>query len=303
MTANVLVTGGAGFIGSHLTRALIQKGYAVRVLDNLAYGRRECIPTDALFIQGDISNLDCCHAAMQDVQYVFHCAAMSRAAPSLAQMDICTQVNIVGTQNILMAAREAKVKKIIYSGSSTYYGNQPTPHIEYETPAEFLNFYSLSKHVGESYCLMFDKLFNLPSVILRYFNVYGPGQPRQGVYALVIGCFLDQWRRNEPLIIHGTGEQRRDFIHVQDVVQANIAALKEDVRHQIFNIGSGTNLSIKTLAHMISPHHVHQPRRPGDAEETLANIERARKYLRWQPKISFAKGLSELMKADYTHRT
>ena len=176
-----------------MAEALIDKGYQVRILDNLSYGQVDCVPAAAEFVKGDIGCLETCHQAMLGISGVFHCAAMSRAGPSLDNIDCCTQVNIVGTQNILIAARDAGVKKIIYSGSSTYYGNQPAPHQEYETPGEFINFYALSKRVGEQYCLLFDEVFNLPCIILRYFNVYGPRQPKVGAYALVMGIFLQQW--------------------------------------------------------------------------------------------------------------
>lgn len=295
MKKTVLVTGGAGFIGSHLTQMLLEKNYSVRVLDNLIYGRREWLPAAAEFIEGDIRDQDTCHRAMENIDGIFHCAAMSRAAPSVDNIDLCTQVNIVGTQNILLAARAAGVKKIIYSGSSTYYGNQPTPHHEHNTPSEFLNFYALSKYVGEKYCLMFDELFNLPCVIFRYFNVYGPRQPQAGAYALVLGVFLQRWATGETLKIHGDGQQRRDFIHVTDIAAANIAAYESDIRHEILNIGSGSNISIKELANLITPDQTHGPRRPYDAEATLADIQRTREILAWQPSVTFESGVKEMM--------
>jgi len=290
----VLVTGGAGFIGSHLSAALLEKGYQVRVLDNLIYGQREWIPAGAEFIEGDICDIATCRQAMKNVIGVFHCAAMSRSAPSLDNIDECTCTNILGTQNMLMAARDAGVKKIIYSGSSTYYGNQPPPHHEYETPADFFNFYALSKQVGEQYCLMFDDVFNLPCVVLRYFNVYGPRQPEIGAYALVLGIFLQRRSQDKALEIHGDGSQRRDFIHVKDVVAANIQAFESDIRHEIFNIGSGTNISIQELADMISDNQLYQPRRTADAQITLADIGRAKNRLKWQPTISIRQGIDEL---------
>ena len=182
----VLVTGGAGFIGSHLCEGLLARGYKVRVLDSLIYGRREDVPRDAEFIQGDIRDLETCRRATQGMEGVFHCAAMSRAGPSQEQVDICTQSNITGTQNMLLAARDCGVKGFIYSGSSTYYGNRQVPHRE-DDPPDLLNIYGLTKYVGAQYCSLFDKAFDLPTVSLRYFNVYGPRQPETGVYALVLG--------------------------------------------------------------------------------------------------------------------
>ena len=297
----VLVTGGAGFIGSHLSQALLTKGYEVRILDNLSYGNSAWVPRGAEFIKGDITSLSTCIQAMNGIDGVFHCAAMSRSGPSMDNIDTCTQTNILGTQQILIAARDAQVKKIIYSGSSTYYGNQPAPHHEHKTSGEFLNVYALSKRVGEQYCLLFDNAFDLPCIILRYFNVYGPRQPRVGAYALVMGIFLERFTKGLALEIHGDGEQRRDFIHVQDVVNANIAAFESPIRHEIYNIGSGTNTSIKELATMISPHHVHQPRKAADADVTLADISQVTEALKWKPTFSLAEGINEL-KTSYAQK-
>lgn len=292
---NVLVTGGAGFIGSHLVHTLIDRGYHVRVLDNLRYGNLKWIPKIAEFIQGDIVDLNTCHLAMKDISGVFHCAAMSRAGPSLDHIDECTRTNVLGTQNILIAARDAGVKKIIYSGSSTYYGNQPPPHHEYQTQSEFLNFYALTKYMGEKYCLFFDEIFNLPCVILRYFNVYGTRQPETGPYALVLGIFLQRLKENMSLEIHGSGEKRRDFVHVNDVVSANIAAFESHIHHEILNVGSGNNFSIKELADMLSPHQIHVEDRKADAKETLADISRIRELLNWEPSITLQEGIRDIL--------
>jgi nucleoside-diphosphate-sugar epimerase len=290
---NVLVTGGAGFIGSHLCEGLLARGYKVRVLDSLVYGRREWVPAECEFIEGDIRDLAACQGAAAGMQGVFHCAAMSRSGPSQEQIDVCTQSNITGTQNMLLAARDAGVKRFIYSGSSTYYGNRAPPHRESDPP-DLLNIYGLTKRVGEQYCLLFDEGFGLPCVVLRYFNVYGPRQPETGAYALVLGIFLRRHADNAVLEIHGDGSQRRDFVHVRDVVAANIAAYESEVRGEIFNVGSGESLSVKELADMISPHQAHVEGRKGDAATTLADISKIRAALGWSPRISFADGLHEL---------
>ena len=292
--SNLLVTGGAGFIGSHLTRELLARGHQVRVLDSLIYGLRDWVDPRAEFIEGDIRDPETCHRAMVGIEGVFHAAAMSRSGPSLDNIDACTQANIVGTQNVLIAARDAGVRRLVYSGYSTFYGSQPPPHREYETPSDFLNFYGLSKHVGEEYCLMFDKAFDLPVVVLRYFNVYGPRQPQVGAYALVLGIFLRRWLDGETLIIHGDVQQRRDFIHVRDVVRANIMALESDRRAEIFNVGSGTNVSVQELADMISDRQEPGPRREGDAKVTLADISRIKAALGWAPLTPFTEGVEEL---------
>ena len=294
----MLVTGGAGFIGSHLCEGLLARGHQVRVLDSLVYGAPENLPVGVDFIQGDIRDLATCQRAADGVDGVFHCAAMSRSGPSQEQIDICTQSNITGTQNMLLAARDAGVKGFIYSGSSTYYGNRPVPQRE-DDPPDLLNIYGLTKYVGAHYCTLFDRDFDLPCVTLRYFNVYGPRQPETGVYALVLGIFLNRRANQQVLEIHGDGKQRRDFVHVRDVVAANIAAYEhvreKGVRGEAFNVGSGENVSVQELADMISSNQVHTEARKGDAGITLADISKIRDRLGWSPKIPFAEGLKELI--------
>jgi UDP-glucose 4-epimerase len=289
----VLVTGGAGFIGSHLCEGLLARGYQVRVLDSLIYGDRRSVPSQAEFIQGDIRDLATCQRAAAGMDGIFHCAAMSRSGPSQEQIDICTGSNITGTQNMLLAARDAGARRFIYSGSSTYYGNRHPPHRENDPP-DLLNIYGLTKRVGEQYCLLFDRDMGVPGLVLRYFNVYGPRQPETGAYALVLGIFLRRQAGDQVLEIHGDGMQRRDFVHVRDVVAANIAAFESTLRGEIFNVGSGENISVKELADMISPAQVHVEGRKGDASATLADISRIKAALGWSPQISFADGLKEL---------
>ena len=221
-------------------------------------------------------------------------AAMSRSGPSQDAIEFCTASNIVGTQNMLLAARDAGVKRFIYSGSSTYYGSRPPPHREGDPP-DLLNIYGVTKRVGEQYTLLFDQGFDLPSLVLRYFNVYGPRQPETGAYALVLGIFLKRRAEGKVLEIHGDGRQRRDFVHVRDVVAANIAAYESAVRGEVFNVGSGTSLSVKELADLISADQVHTEGRKGDSLATLADISRIKAALGWSPKITFTEGLKELL--------
>jgi nucleoside-diphosphate-sugar epimerase len=291
---NILVTGGAGFIGSHLCEGLLARGYKVRVLDSLVYGKREWVPPACEFIEGDIRDLSTCTKAATGMDGVLHCAAMSRSGPSQDQIDVCTGSNITGTQNMLLAARDAGMKRFIYSGSSTYYGNRPPPHRE-DDPPDILNIYGLTKRVGEQYTLLFDQDFNLPALVLRYFNVYGPRQPETGAYALVLGIFLRRAAEGKTLEIHGDGSQRRDFVHVRDVVAANIAALESNARGMAFNVGSGSSLSVQELADMISPNQIHTEGRKGDSLATLADISRIKEGLGWEPTVSFAEGLKELL--------
>lgn len=295
MSEIMLVTGGAGFIGSHLADRLAALGHRVRVLDNLSQGRREWVPADAEFIEGDITDLKTCRRACADAAGVFHLAAMSKVAPSIDKFEFCTEQNIIGTQNILIAARDAGARKVVYSASSTYYGNSPSPQREEALP-QCLNPYAVSKYVGEQFCEIFTRLYRLPTISLRYFNVYGPRQPAVGAYALVLGIFLEQRRRGEPLTVHGDGSQRRDFVHVSDVVEANLAAWSGAAQGTAVNIGSGTNISVREIADLISSSQARGPRRPGDAEETRADIARARRLLGWEPRVKFADGLQALLR-------
>jgi nucleoside-diphosphate-sugar epimerase len=288
---NVLVTGGAGFIGSHLCEGLLAHGYSVRVLDNLSYGCREWVPEQCEFLEGDIRDPADCARAASGMDGVFHLAAMSRAGPSNALVELCTQSNITGTQNMLLAAHGAGVKRFLYAA----YGSLPPSHRE-DGPLQFLNIYALTKKTGEDYCLLFDRDFALPSVVLRYFSAYGPRQPQTGAYALVLGIFLSRAAAGKTLEIHGDGSQRRDFVHVRDIVAANIAAYESDVRGQVFNVGSGANISVQELADMISSNQTHTEARLDDSMATLADISRIRAALGWEPKVSFVEGLRELLR-------
>jgi nucleoside-diphosphate-sugar epimerase len=298
---SVLVTGGAGFIGSHLAEALLARGYRVRVLDNLSQGQRDWVPSDAEFIEGDITSVENCNEACAGMTGVFHLAAMSRVAPSLDNIEGCTNPNVIGTQNILTASRTAGVRRLVYSGSSTFYGNTMPPHTE-DMPAEFLNFYSLTKAVGEQYCFLFDKLYGLSTAVVRYFNVYGPRQPQTGAYALVIGIFLKRLAMGLPIVIHGDGSQRRDFVHVKDAAEATIRVFESDARAEVFNVGSGTNVSIKEIADLISAEQEFGPRRAGDAKVTLADISKIQAKLGWKPRVSFEEGLQELIQLTQSQR-
>jgi len=297
-----LVTGGAGFIGSHLANLLIDKGHKVRVLDNLSFGNADKLPDSAELIVGDITDDKICIEACKGIDGVFHLAAFSRSGPSFTRSEECHRSNVTGTLKMLNAAVECGVKRFVYSGSSTFYGNRVGPQDE-ELPGDFLNFYGLTKHIGELYVQQYFKNFGLECNILRYFNVYGPGQSREGEYALVIGIFLDKLIRDQKLEIHGSGEQRRDFIHVTDVVEANVKAMLSDSVSQIYNIGSGENYSINEIADQFPLERYHTERRAGDAEETLAVIDKAKSELNWEPAISLEEGLQGMIKQALAEKT
>lgn len=285
----LLVTGGAGFIGSHVVESLLARGNRVRVLDNLFTGKREYLPSTAKleFIEGDVTDHETCLAAMADVDGVFHMAAMSKVLPSLANpemIDFCAAQNAQGTANVLKAAlkHRDRVKKIVYSGSSTYYGAGGLPNREdgrhdCQTP------YAVTKYVGEMYCELFSKLHKLPTIRLRYFMTFGPRQPTSGPYAIVTGVFMDRWLRGEPPIILGTGQQTRDFIHVSEVAEANVRAFESDVTDATINVGTGTSISILDLAHIFSDEIVYQPPRVPDIPHSLADTARIHRLLGWVP--------------------
>jgi len=294
MNEIMVVTGGAGFIGSHLSEKLIELGYRVRVIDNLSQGNLEWVHEEAEFFEGDILDRNLLKKVFNGASGIFHTAAMSKVAPSINKAEFCTEQNVIGTLNVLVAAKDSNVKKVVYSSSSSYYGNSIIPHHEGMLPNP-LNPYALSKYVGEQYCELWTKLYDLPTISLRYFNVYGPRQQKEGPYALVLGIFLEQKKEGCPLTIHGDGSQRRDFVHVRDVIEANISAYNSSALGMVLNVGSGTNLSVNELADLISENKVYEARRQGDADETLADISKIQRVLSWRPKVSFEEGLKDLM--------
>jgi len=300
MTQHVLVTGGAGFIGSHVAEQLLRDGYKVTVLDNLSTGKREWIPEGAGFIEGSVLDLDLLRECCKASSGVFHLAAMSRVLPSLhggpESALFSAEQNITGTLNVLVAAAEAKVRKVVYSASSTYYGNMPAPHWESMLPGCHTP-YGISKYVGELYARQFSRMYGLPTMSLRYFQVYGPRCPSKGEYAMVSSIFIEQALRGEPLTIHGDGKQRRDFVHVSDVAMANVRAFESNVGDgEIINVGRGESFSIKELADLISPNQITLPTRAFDMKETLADTYKCQQMLRWTPQIGFVQGTQSLMR-------
>jgi nucleoside-diphosphate-sugar epimerase len=293
-----LVTGGAGFIGSHLVDALIRAGLRVRVIDNLATGRAENLNPVAEFVQADIRNGDSIRKAFAAVDTVFHVAALPRVPLSIERPIETHTVNVIGTLNVLVAAREAHARRIVYSGSSSVYGDQPRlPLVETMTPNP-LSPYALQKLVGEQYLRMFHRLFAMECVCLRYFNVYGPRMATEGAYVTVIGAFLRARREKRPLPVEGDGEQTRDFTNVRDVVRANILAMDCEIADgRPINIGGGRSLSVNRIAAIIGGPTVKKPPRRGDVRNTLADCALAKEILGWQPEVDVEEGIAELMRA------
>jgi len=293
----MLVTGGAGFIGSHLVDALLAAGMRVRVIDNFETGRREFVNPAAELINADIRDAASMSGAFEGVDTVFHVAALPRIPLSIAKPVETHMTNVVGTLNVLIAARDSKVRRVVYSGSSSVYGEQKSlPLTETMTPHP-MNPYALQKFVGEEYARMFHRMFAMQTVTLRYFGVYGRRMAEEGAYMLAIAAFLRARREGRALEIHGDGEQTRDFTHVSDVVAANLLAIDcEAADGRAINIGRGENVSVNRIAEMIGGPTVRKPDRVGDMRDTLADRTQAEQILGWRPKVSIEEGIADLLK-------
>ena len=286
---NSIVTGAAGFIGSHLVEELLKMGHQVVALDNEYADNDQFYWNEgAINVKGDITDYKFMKNVFAHVDYVFHCAAESRIGTSIENPVRAVDINVKGTCTVLQCARENGVKKVMYSSTSSGYGMNPSPNIETQ-PDDCLNPYSVSKIAGEKLCKMYTDLFDLPTVIFRYFNVYGERAPRKGQYAPVIGIFQRQKEAGESLTIVGDGEQRRDFVHVKDVARANIMAAisnaEPEAYGQVYNIGSGKNYSVNEIASFISDDTINIEPRDGEARETLANIDKVYNTFGWKPEI------------------
>ena len=294
---NVLVTGGAGFIGSHIVDRLIEMDKNVVVVDNesSSSANQYYYNKYATYFKYDIANskkLERVFIGSQlgtsNIDTVFHLAALSRIPYSIEHPTEACKTNYMGTLNVLETARRYGVKRVIYSSTSSAYGLKNSAPQSEEMQPDCLNPYSVSKVAGENLCRMYTSLYDLETVIFRYFNVYGERHPLKGPYAPVVGIFKEQSSRGKSMTITGNGKQRRDFTYVQDVVQANILAatsLNKDIIGEIFNVGSGKNYSILEIAELIGGKYILTSPREGEAQETLANIDKIKKLLGWKPKI------------------
>jgi nucleoside-diphosphate-sugar epimerase len=268
----------------------VHEGYQVRIVDL----DKPTTPLQEVdYVIGDIRSKEICSKVLKGVDKVLHLAAYSRSGPSISNWAECLDTNINGTINILEAAQESGVSKFVYAGSSTFYGNQLGLQ-KVGDKGDFLNFYGLSKYVGEELTNQFSLHFGLNTTNLRYFNVYGPGQPTEGPYGLVMGIFAEAKKSGRKVEIHGSGEQRRDFIHVKDVAKANLLALNSEFSCRTYNVGSGDNISINELAQLFSLITENVQRRKGDAEVTLADIEATIRDLDWKPEVDLVSGIKSL---------
>lgn len=292
-----VVVGGAGYIGSNLTEALLEEGIAVDVIDDLSGGKREHVHPDAIFHEMDMRNYNDIAPVIDGATYVFHLAALPRVQYSIDYPEKTHDVNINGTFSVFRAAKEGGVKRVVYSASSSAYGDQPIMPLTEDMNPNPQSPYALHKFVGERYAKIFSEIYGLPTVSLRYFNVYGgKNMDPEGAYALVIGKFLKYKKEGKPLPITGDGEQSRDFTHIRDVIRANmLAATNENVgAGEVFNIGAGNNVTINQLAKLMGGEveYVEERKEP---KHTLAGNKLASEVLGWRPEIKIEEGIEELL--------
>ncbi len=322
-----LVTGGGGFIGSHLVEALLQRGETVRVLDNFSTGRREnlqgivhryslSVNRDYIWIhapqrmtnknyrltiiEGDIRDMDICRKAMVGVRFVLHQGALPSVPRSISDPLGTHEVNVNGTLNLLLCAREAGIERFVYASSSSVYGDTPTlPKVE-TMPLRPLSPYAASKLVGEYYCQVFKHVWGLQTVCLRYFNIYGPRQDPTSQYAAVIPKFITALLNNQPPTIYGDGEQSRDFTFIEDCIQANLLACTASLNEKrVFNIACGSRVTLNQLYRELAGllktkiHPTYTDPRPGDVKHSLADIQLATDLLNYQPRFSIRQGLEK----------
>ena len=302
--AHYLVTGGAGFIGSHLVEELVRRGEKVRVLDNFSTGKRENIEPfigRVELIEGDFRSQHIVREAVRGVDYVLHQGALPSVPRSVDDPITTNEVNVTGTLNVLDAAKDAGVKRVVYASSSSVYGPDPELPVREDMNPNPVSPYAVAKLTGEKYCRVFSKVYGLETVALRYFNIFGPGQDPKSQYSDFIPLFVVGMMEGQQLTIDGDGNQAKDFTYVSNVVEANLLAIEaEGVSGEVFNVGCGASTSVnEVVAHLreivgsegdIS----HGPSRPGDVPQSLADISRAREKLGYEPKVLIAEGLKRV---------
>ena len=297
---SALVTGGLGFIGSHLVDLLIKQGLNVTIVDNLATGRESNVKTHATnprlkIVEGDISVMSAWGDAFAGVDAVFHLAALADIVPSIQKPMAYYQSNVTGTAHVLEAARAHNVKKLVYVASSSCYGIAdvtPTPET---APAKPEYPYALTKYLGEQLVLHWGKVYGLPVLALRFFNVYGPRSRTTGAYGAMFGVFLAQKLAGKSFTIVGDGKQSRDFTFVTDVADALLTAAESDVAGEIFNVGSGQTVSVNRVTELLGGPKTYIPKRPGEPDITFADISKIKQRLGWSPKVPIEQGVKIMM--------
>jgi len=293
-----IVTGGAGFIGSHLVDALLAENIAVRVIDNYSTGRPENLAHVAgqvELVEADFAKPGSWQKLFQDTDWVFHLGALADIVPSIQRPTDYFQANVDGTFNVLEAAKNAGVKRFVYAASSSCYGipdKYPTSEAAEISPQYP---YALTKRLGEELVMHWAQLYNLPAIALRLFNVYGPRSRTSGTYGAVLGVFLAQKLANKPFTVVGDGTQTRDFTYVTDVANAFLTAAQSSVCEEIFNVGSGETVSVNRLVELLGGEVTYIPKRPGEPDCTFADITKIRRELKWQPKVDIKQGVDNVI--------
>lgn len=297
MQKKSIVTGGAGFIGSNLVKALIERGDEVHIIDRDPSFRRDTLPKEAHIHEVDMRNTEAIIPIMSGADVVYHTAAMPRVPYSIEFPVETTDNNITGTVSVLNAASKANVRRVVYSASGSAYGEQDTMPLVETMPANPVNPYGLQKYVGELYAKMWSEIYGIETVSLRYFNVYGPGLDPNGAYALAVGKFLMARKEGKPITIFGDGTVTRDFTHVNDVVRANILAADSiNVgKGEVINIGAGRNVTVQYLASLFGGEIVYDKPRI-EAHDSCADNTKARELLGWSPTAILEEGVAELKK-------
>ena len=294
-----VVTGGAGFIGSNLVDHLVEIGHEVIVLDNFASGKKANLShhkkKDVKIKRIDISKSKNLEKYFNRVDYVFHLAGLAEIIPSIKNPKKYFNVNVLGTLKVLEAAKKARVKKLIYAASSSCYGSPKKFPTSEKEKIDIKHPYGLTKFLGEQLVIKYATNFKMPNISFRFFNVYGPRLNMSGQYSAVFGNFLKQKRSNKPLTIVGSGKQTRDFIHVEDLIDAFIKVIKSRLVNKIYNLGSGKEVSINKIASLFGGKKIFIPKRPREPKRSLASISKIKKDINWKPKISIQEGIKRLL--------
>ena len=311
MSRRALVTGGAGFIGSNLVRALLERGDSVRVLDNFSTGNRanlEEIVGEIEIVEGDLRSYERVHTAVRGTDVVFHLGALGSVPRSVQDPLTTTAVNVEGTLNVLLAARDEGVGRVVAASSSSVYGDGGTfPRVETQAPNP-ISPYAVAKLAAERFCVSFAHVYGLETVALRYFNVFGPRQDPTSQYAAVVPLFVRGIQEGRPVTVYGDGEQSRDFTYVANVVDANLlAAEAEGAAGTVLNIATGGSETVNALAETIGRlldlpvERTYAPQRPGDVKQSWADVQRARETIGFEPRVGFEDGLRRTIESLAQH--